>query len=153
MLLLSSFPHPLPDPFTYHVGYTEYNIIFYRTSILRGLNSSQIHTCVTKAVRMVSEMCNRDPRARLQGEIVTRGGAGRDDVIFTLVTRGAERTLSWRQWLDVLVGFVRFTQAYEGVGFGYKVISDDREGETVALGHMDWQQHDFCWRCGGCCFI
>lgn len=39
--------------------------------------------------------------------------------------RPGEEGITWREWADVLSGFVRFTQAYEGVGFRFEV-----DGET-----------------------
>ncbi|KAG6991348.1 FAD-dependent monooxygenase [Physcia stellaris] len=134
------FPHPLPDPFTYHVQYTSYNIIFFRTSVLWDVNATQIHTCITKAVRMASAMSYLHADDRLHGRIVTYGGASPFDVLFSVETlglrRGDERALSWQGWANVLVGFVRFTQAYEGVGFEFEIESDDSVREKVAIGYL-----------------
>ena len=77
---------------------------------------------------------------RLHGRIVTYGGDSPYDVLFSMETlglrRGDERALSWREWANVLVGFVRFTQAYEGVGFEFEIESDDSVREKVAIGYL-----------------
>ena len=80
------------------------------------------------------------PDDRLHGRIVTYGGATPYDVVFSIQTLslrwGDERALRWREWANVLVGFVRFTQAYEGVGFGFEIRSNDRVREKVVIGYL-----------------
>ena len=118
------FPPLLPDPFTYHgrgADY-EYEIIFSRTMLYRGLNATQIDICMRKAILMASNRASRDPDFPFpEMSIKIYGGTAPGDVMFQIHNQLPSHALTWGNWVEVLVGFEGFTKAYPGVGFIFHV--------------------------------
>ena len=120
----SRFPHPLPDPFTYHVraDHYEYDIIFSRTSVYRGLNETQIGICMRKAILMARNVVSGDPSFPFSKiPIKIYAGHRPGDVEFQIHNQLPYHPMTWGNWADVLVGFDGFTKAYPGRGFIFQV--------------------------------
>ena len=119
-----SFPHPLPDPYTYEMRGPdfEYDIIFSRTSLYLGLSERQIGICMTKAILMASHRVSRDPDFPFsQLPIIIYGGPDPGDVEFQILNQLPRHPITWGDWAELLVAIDRFTREYPGRGFLFQV--------------------------------